>query len=68
MTDCSNKQKNIDQCNCSYPGCSRKGLCCECVHYHRRMNQLPGCFFPKDGEATWDRSYTHFARLYSGQN
>lgn len=63
--DC-NKTKNLDMCTCTYPGCPRKGACCECVEYHQSKNQLPGCFFPKDAEATWDRSYKHFARLHCG--
>jgi hypothetical protein len=27
------------------------------------MRQLPGCCFPGDAEATWNRSFEHFARL-----
>lgn len=63
--DC-NKKKNLAMCNCTYPGCPRKGLCCECVEYHKRMKQLPACFFSKEAEATFDRSYRHFARLNCG--
>jgi hypothetical protein len=28
------KDKNMNFCSCSYPGCSRKGICCECLQYH----------------------------------
>jgi hypothetical protein len=33
------------------------------VSYHLRANELPGCFFPPAAEATYDRSFAHFARL-----
>ncbi|HDQ45766.1 MAG TPA: hypothetical protein ENN17_09770 [bacterium] len=60
MADCKNHQKNLTQCNCTYEPCSRKGYCCECLHYHRRMNQLPACFFPDHIERTYDRSVRKF--------
>lgn len=56
------KIENIKNCTCTYP-CGRKGMCCECVEYHRRARQIPGCFFSKDSEATYDRSYDYFAKL-----
>jgi hypothetical protein len=32
------------------------------------MRELPGCAFPKDAEASYDRSFENFARLVnSGQ-
>jgi len=52
---------NLEGCTCTYEPCSRKGKCCECVQYHRRMEQLPGCFFPPEVERTYDRSYRCFA-------
>ena len=57
------KPTNLEQCNCSYPGCSRQGVCCECLHYHLAMRQLPGCCFPDDVERTYDRSFERFAKL-----
>jgi hypothetical protein len=60
--DCK-KDANLARCNCSYPGCSRKGICCDCLSYHVRNKELPACVFPADAEATYDRSYAHFARL-----
>ncbi|MBW1900100.1 MAG: cytosolic protein [Deltaproteobacteria bacterium] len=60
--DC-NQEKNMERCNCSYEPCSRKGICCKCIAYHLDMRQLPGCCFPKDAEATYDRSFEHFSRL-----
>lgn len=58
--NCANKQTNLKNCNCSYEPCSRKGICCECIAYHRKSNELPACYFDKTGEATWDRSITNF--------
>ncbi len=57
---CENKKKNIVQCTCSYPGCPRKGICCECVQYHLRNREIPGCFFPAAAERTYDRSIEYF--------
>ena len=58
-----NKTQNQQNCNCSYDPCDRKGLCCECISYHLKSRQLPGCCFPVDAERTYDRSFDHFARL-----
>lgn len=62
--NCDNKQKNLEFCNCTYP-CDKKGTCCECLHYHRRMRQLPACFFPAEAEKTYDRSFAHFVDLFN---
>jgi hypothetical protein len=59
---CPNSEKNLKACNCSYPGCPRKGLCCDCLTYHRAKGQLPACYFSKDAEATWDRSVDAFLK------
>jgi len=60
--DCK-QERNLQSCNCSYTPCSRKGICCECIRYHLQMRELPACVFPNEAEATYDRSYEHFARL-----
>ena len=57
------KDKNLAVCTCSYEPCSRKGMCCDCVQYHLRSREIPGCFFPRNAERTYDRSFEHFARL-----
>jgi len=57
------QDKNMNQCNCSYGGCPRKGICCDCVAYHLRSRQLPACYFPDDVERTYDRSFEKFASL-----
>lgn len=59
-----NKERNMEQCNCSYEPCSRKGICCECVAYHRSSKELPACFFPDDVERTYDRSYRKFIQTH----
>ncbi|MFH1847900.1 MAG: DUF6485 family protein [Candidatus Omnitrophota bacterium] len=63
MGECRNYEKNMQACNCTYEPCSRKGMCCECVAYHRGMGQIPACFFDKKGEASYDRSISNFVRL-----
>ena len=62
MSECKvNKNKTI--CNCSYP-CSRKGICCECLEYHRSLGEVPACFFSDDFEKTYDRSIQNFIKNY----
>ena len=62
MTECK-IQKNLTICNCSYP-CNRKGMCCECLSYHKNRRELPACFFSDTAERTYDRSIENFIRLY----
>ena len=52
--------KNKMQCACTYEPCSRKGRCCECIAYHNRAGELPGCVFPPEVEKTYDRSVARF--------
>ncbi|MCS7152171.1 MAG: DUF6485 family protein [Endomicrobia bacterium] len=59
-----NLQANLKECSCTYEPCSRKGKCCECVLYHRRNGEIPGCFFPKDAERRYDRSIEFFISLF----
>lgn len=62
--ECANRKTNLEQCPCTYEPCSHKGLCCECVAYHRRAGEIPGCFFPADVERTYDRSVRRFIKAY----
>jgi len=62
-----NKTRNLESCICSYEPCSRKGICCECISYHLKSRQLPGCCFSPDAERTYDRSFEHFAKLVAGK-
>ncbi len=43
MKDCPNKEENTKNCGCSYEPCSRKGICCECIAYHRSRGEKPAC-------------------------
>ena len=58
--NCSNKDENLKKCNCTYANCSRKGKCCECLAFHRSMNELPACYFSVTAEKTYDRSIEKF--------
>jgi len=58
------KEENLKKCNCTWEGCSRKGICCECIEYHWKHKELPACLFPPDIEKTYDRSLSTFIRLY----
>jgi hypothetical protein len=55
-----NMERNLNMCTCTYEPCSKKGKCCECVAYHRARKELPGCFFSKEAERTYDRSIKRF--------
>ncbi|HMA59597.1 MAG TPA: DUF6485 family protein [Halanaerobiales bacterium] len=65
MANCQNHQANMDYCNCTYEPCPRKGKCCECIRYHKKMGELPACFFPDEAEKTYDRSIEHFVEIHS---
>ncbi|MDP7610701.1 MAG: DUF6485 family protein [Candidatus Woesearchaeota archaeon] len=59
------KESNLENCNCSYPGCPRKGICCECVTHHRERKEIPACFFSDDVEKGYDRSIEKFVEVNS---
>lgn len=59
------KDRNLKKCTCTYGYCSRKGVCCDCLEYHWKMRELPGCLFPKETEATYDRSLETFIRVWA---
>lgn len=63
MEECTRDQNKKTYCNCTY-SCERKGKCCDCLHYHREMGQLPACFFPDDIEKSYDRSIERFIQVY----
>jgi hypothetical protein len=64
MKDCPNQKQNLVNCNCSYNPCPRKGICCECILYHRQNGQLPACFFPPEIEKSYDRSVKNFIKTH----
>jgi hypothetical protein len=71
------KEENAKNCNCTYPCerkdyaegnfpegfCETKGLCCECVAYHRDRGELPACYFDKETEKTYDRSVENYCKM-----
>lgn len=59
-----NKNKNLKNCSCTYEPCSRKGICCECIAYHRANGELPACYFSKEGERTYNRTIEYFIKDY----
>jgi len=62
--ECENLEKNKQICTCTYEPCPRKGLCCECIAYHKEAEEIPGCFFPSTLEKTYDRSIRKFVEGY----
>ena len=62
------KEKNLEICPCTYPGCSRKGICCEFIKYHLANDELPACCFSKKAEKTYDRSIKKFIEDYKINN
>jgi hypothetical protein len=47
-------------CSCTYGGCARHGICCDCIAYHHANGELPGCLFTPEEERTYDRSVSFF--------
>ncbi len=62
MSECKNFEANKARCNCTYEPCSRKGICCECMQYHMGSGDFPACYFSKDAERSYDRSFACLAR------
>jgi hypothetical protein len=62
MKECPNQQANLAKCNCTYEPCPRKGICCECLRYHRASGELPACYFSPEVEQTYDRSIARFIK------
>jgi len=58
-------EENLKNCTCTYPGCPRKGKCCDCIAHHREQGELPGCLFPPEVEKTFDRSIEAFVKAYT---
>jgi hypothetical protein len=56
--------RNKSRCSCTYEPCSRKGACCDCLQYHWRNGELPGCLFPPEVERTYDRSLRRFIECH----
>jgi len=54
------QETNKEKCPCTYEGCPRHGICCECISYHLANKELPACCFSSEAEATYDRSFAKF--------
>lgn len=61
---CPRTQVNLKFCTCTYPGCPKHGLCCECLHYHRQRGELPACYFTKEEEKTYNRSIEFYCQRH----
>lgn len=59
------KEQNSNDCTCTYMSCGRRGVCCDCIKYHLASKQLPGCCFPTEAEASYDRSFENFAKAWN---
>ena len=58
------KEQNLEFCGCTYTSCGHRGVCCDCIQYHLKSKQLPGCCFPPEAEKTYDRSFEAFANAW----
>lgn len=56
------REENLKDCTCTYTSCQRRGICCQCVRHHREKGEIPGCFFNKEYERTYDRSIANFIK------
>jgi len=56
-------EENKTFCNCTYP-CDKKGLCCQCIAYHRKRGELPACYFSDADERTYDRTIENFVQIH----
>ncbi|MCE5325214.1 MAG: DUF6485 family protein [Planctomycetaceae bacterium] len=63
--ECKKQSNSTDRCTCSYDACDRRGVCCDCLAYHLKNKQLPGCCFPPEVEKTFDRSFKAFAKAWN---
>ncbi len=62
--ECVNYKKNLEKCPCTYSSCDKRGMCCECLHYHRTRGELPACYFTSEDEKTYNRSIEFFIQRY----
>ena len=53
---------NTMKCTCTYTSCAHHGKCCECIAYHKKRGEAPGCLFSAEGERTYDRSIENLYR------
>ena len=63
MPECKVDENKRD-CPCTFAGCGKHGLCCDCLSSHLGRRQLPACAFPSDIAGTDERSIDEFISLY----
>ena len=56
------KEFNLKNCPCTYAVCEKKGVCCDCLRYHLKREELPACCFSPEVEKTYDRSIERFVK------
>jgi hypothetical protein len=61
MSECQ-QAKNLERCTCTNIECPRRGKCCACASYRRIRGEMPGCYFSKEAEKTYDRSFENYMR------
>ena len=49
---CPNKAFNAEHCPCDIADCARRGICCECIEFHRKLGEAPACIVKMGAEAT----------------
>jgi len=37
------QEETLKRCGCTYTSCGKRGICCECIAYHRSRGEKPGC-------------------------
>jgi len=53
------------KCTCTF-SCAKHAKCCECVAYHLKSGEFPGCFFSAAAEKSGDRSFEALVRDRQG--
>ena len=56
---------NYITCPCTY-SCGKHAKCCACVSYHAKNGEFPACFFSKEAEKAYDRSFSALTRDRKG--
>ncbi|MHC5036097.1 MAG: hypothetical protein ACYTHM_02175 [Planctomycetota bacterium] len=41
--NCPNQALNAEECPCDVGDCPRRGICCECIEFHRKIDESPAC-------------------------
>lgn len=40
---CPNRALIAETCPCDVGDCPRRGMCCECIEFHRKLGDAPAC-------------------------